>query len=144
MQRVAFFLAGVAVGFVVKNTAVITRTSETIISGRTSSSVRINDTTYSGNYVRVINDEVYIDDVKQDSRLKQNSTALNVYVTGNPDLIKTVGPVTVTGNAGNIGTTGRVEVGGNCGNINTTGSVTVKGSSGRINTTGKVTVYNSK
>lgn len=94
----------------------------------------INGKPYAGNNVTIVNDEVYIDDVKQDAI---ESKVINITINGNADNVSTVsGDIVIKGNAGNTvtSTSGDIEIYGDVeGSVNTiSGDVEAKIISGSV------------
>ena len=96
--------------------------------------ITINGKSYTGNNITVVNDEVYIDDVKQDVI---ESKIINIIINGDVDNVSTVsGDIVIKGNARNTvtSTSGDIEICGNVeGSVNTvSGDVAAKTISGGV------------
>lgn len=121
------------------------------VSGDSVSTIAVGDKVYTGRYIELNQNGVTVDGEKYTPGIEVQ----DVYVTGNPDRIETVGYVSVAVDVNSINTTGNVDVSGTCGgnidtrgsvsvvgdckNISSVGNVHVRGNSGSIKTTGNVT-----
>ncbi len=90
------------------------------------STIKINNSTYSGNNITIIKNRVYVDDILVDT---QQDRIINITVEGDIETIKSgAGDITIKGNVKNSVETGagNIDIGGDVGGNVSSGAGNIK------------------